>query len=31
MLSIKVDVILVMREGLVIIGYRPNEISISMK
>ena len=31
MLSIKVDVILVMREGLVIIGCRPNEISISMK
>ena len=31
MLSIKVDVILVMREGLVFIGCRPNEISISMK
>ena len=31
MLSIKVDVILVMHEGLVISGCRPNEISLSMK
>ena len=31
MLSIKMDVILVMHEGLVIIGSRPNEINISMK
>ena len=31
MLLIKVDVILVMREGLVISGCRPNEISLSMK
>ena len=31
MLSIKVDVILVICEGLVIIGTRPNEINISMK
>ena len=31
MLSIKVDVILVMREGLVTNGCRPNEIRISMK
>ena len=30
-LSIKVDVLLVMRESLVTNGCRPNEISISMK